>query len=353
MELIIKPTERCNFKCTFCSSTKITDDNTAELDHAHIFKFLERFPETNTIIVNGGDPLMMSPDYYWKIIAYLDAHDLPASISFTSNLWPFYKNPEKWVELFNHPRLGITTSFQYGGGRLKGDLSEFSEEDFWNVSNMMLDRVGYRPDFISVITNENAHTALKNVELAKRMGVVCKLNHAMSSGPPVKFKNIIMGQQGRPYVLADIYEIYVEIWRLGLTSYEYNTTQMVKRLTGKGTSCPQNRSCDETIRVLQPSGDYYSCGAFGDDRAYPINFTKEMGGDKILPLKYQPELHSLKQSCLPCPMFQICNGCKKTIKDLKDHNLVEVHCIKMKSLASDIIKSNGVIMEVTDYVAEY
>ena len=26
MDLIIKPTERCNFKCTFCSSTKIAQD---------------------------------------------------------------------------------------------------------------------------------------------------------------------------------------------------------------------------------------------------------------------------------------------------------------------------------------
>jgi molybdenum cofactor biosynthesis enzyme MoaA len=25
MELIIKPTEKCNFKCTFCSSTHLTE----------------------------------------------------------------------------------------------------------------------------------------------------------------------------------------------------------------------------------------------------------------------------------------------------------------------------------------
>ncbi len=86
---------------------------------------------------------MMHPDYYWKIIEHLDEINSPASISFTSNLWPFYKNPEKWIDLFRHPRMGITTSFQYGGGRLKGDLSEFTEEDFWSVSDMMLELVGY------------------------------------------------------------------------------------------------------------------------------------------------------------------------------------------------------------------
>ena len=355
MELIIKPTERCNFKCTFCSSTHITEDKTSELSHEHIFRFLKRFPETNTIIVNGGDPLMMSPEYYWDIIKYLDDNNLSTGISFTSNLWPFYKNPNKWKELFNHPRMGITTSFQYGGGRLKGDLSEFSEEDFWNVSNAMLEHCGYRPDFIAVITEENEHLAIKNVELAKKMGVECKLNYAFSSGPPVKFKNIIMGQEGNPYMLADIYAIYVEIWKQGLTEWEYNTKQMVKRLKGYTTTCPQNRNCDAGIRTLQPTGDYYSCGAFGDDRQYSIDFEKEMSGKKIFPLRLQSELQSLKQSCFTCPMFDICNGCRKTIKDLKDYNLVESHCSKMKMLAPAIIESNGMTGQLvpTEYINEY
>lgn len=355
MDLIIKPTERCNFKCTFCSSTYITDDKTAELDHRHIFRFLERFPETNTIIVNGGDPLMMQPSYYWTIIEHLEKIGSKATLSFTSNLWPFYKNPDKWTDLFRHPQVGVTTSFQYGGGRLKGDLTEFTEQDFWAVSDTMLERVGYRPDFITVITEENEDRAIDNVLLAKEMNVVCKLNYALSSGPPVKFKNIVMGQEGRPYMLAKIYEIYVEIWRQGLDPWEYNTTQMMKRLSTGATTCPQNRSCDSSIRTLQPTGDYYSCGAFGDDRIYDIDFEKEMSGPKIFPLKFQPEIQSLKQACFSCPMFEICNGCKKTIKDLKDYNMVEAHCSRMKKIAPDIIESNGLtgILEPTPYIKEY
>lgn len=341
MDLIIKPTEKCNFKCTFCSSTSITEDKTAELDLENIFKFLIRYPETKTIIVNGGDPLMMDPDYYWKIIEWLDQREYQTSISFTSNLWPFYKNPNKWKDLFNNPRLGITTSFQYGGGRLKGDLTEFTEEDFWKVSDAMLEHCGYRPGFISVITDENDHLAIKNVELAKKMNVECKLNYAFSSGPPVKFKNIIMGQEGKPYMLADIYEIYLEIYRMGLWPWEFNTKQMMRRLKGNATTCPQNRDCDGGIRVLQPSGDYYSCGAFGDDKQYPIDFETEMKGNKVFPIRNVFELQTMTENCYTCPMFQICNGCKKTIKDHKDYSLTEKHCAKMKTLADQIILSNN------------
>jgi len=330
MELIIKPTEACNFKCTFCSSTNITDDKKVELDHGYIFDFLDRFPNTSTIIVNGGDPLMMSPDYYWKIIEFLDDRQYKTSISFTTNLWAFYKKPSMWVDLFKHPRMGITTSFNYGDTRRITDTRIFTEDIFWKVSDKFTEHVGYRPDFISVITDENEDTALDNVRLAKRMDVECKLNYAMASGV-----------QGKPYLLSKIYAKYIQVYNEGLMPWEFNTKQMVLRLKDYHTMCPQHRKCDENIRTMNPSGDYYSCGSIADDRTHPINFTREIYGKEFFtPLQADTNLVSMKEECLTCPMFKICNGCRKTIKDLKDHNLVEEHCTIMKTLASDILEIN-------------
>lgn len=342
MELIIKPTEACNFKCSFCSSTSIDPNNAKLLDHEYIFKFLKRYPETNTIIVNGGDPLMVEPEYYWKIINHLDEHDYPASISFTTNLWPFVVKPEKWVDLFRHERMGICTSFQYGKGRLKGDYTIFTEKDFWLVSDKMLELVGYRPDFIAVMTDEDAPDAIRNVELAKEMGVECKLNYAMASGI-----------QGSTYRLSKIYETYVEIYDRGLWKWEYNTKQMMKRLKGNATSCPQNRRCDDNIRAFNPGGDYYSCGAFGDDGDYPISFDYELAGGKATPLQDDLDIQTMKQACWTCPMFEICNGCKKTVRDMKREGQAEDHCKHMKSLAPRILEINGLDPNsVTPYVNE-
>lgn len=360
MDLIIKPTELCNFKCTFCSSTKISDTKTDELSHEQIFQFLERFPQTKTIIVNGGDPLMMDPDYYWRIIDWLDEREYETSIALTTNLWPFYKKPKMWAPLFNNDRVGVTTSFNYGDGRLKGDGSLFTAEDFWKCSDAMLEHCGYRPDFIAVMTDMNDWAAMKNVELAvemsdgqepqgtlhelkkEKVGVECKLNYAMSSG-----------DQDRPYLLSKIYKTYVDIWEAGLAPWEFNTRQMMKRLRGGSTTCPQNRKCDEGIRTLQPSGDYYSCGAFGDDREKPIDFEYEMKGGFATPLQDSFELASMKRACWTCPMFDICNGCRKTIKDFKRHNVVEAHCRLMKTIAPKILKANGMgDVEVTPYINE-
>ena len=82
---------------------------------------------------------------------------IKASISFTSNLWPFLMRLRNGFLYFRIKGLVCATSFQYGGGRLKGDYSEFTESDFWMVSNAMLKHTGERPDFIAVITDENEH----------------------------------------------------------------------------------------------------------------------------------------------------------------------------------------------------
>lgn len=296
---------------------------------------------------------MMPIQYYWDLIAILDELEMPTSISFTSNLWPFYKNPKKWAGLFKHPRMGVATSFQYGNGRLKGDYTPFTEEEFWAVSDTMLEWVGYRPDFITVIDEENKDTAIASVELAKRMGVECKLNYAVASGPVVQTKKGTMGHAESHYLLAEMYEIYLEIYSKGLAEWEYNTKQMANILGAAQVTCPLRRDCDSGIRTMQPSGGYYSCGSFGDDDERGIDFESEMAGEFHRPLLVQ-ELDSMKQACYTCPMFRICNGCKKTIRDTKKSGRVETHCFKMKQLAPALIELNGLsgLMEPTPYVNE-
>jgi radical SAM protein with 4Fe4S-binding SPASM domain len=163
------------------------------------------------------------------------------------------------------------------------------------------------------------------------MGVECKLNYAMASGI-----------QSKPYQLSKIYKTYVDVYKEGLWEWEYNTKQLMMRLSGRANSCPQNRNCDAGIRSLNPEGDYYSCGSIGDDREYPINFHKEVieNGPIDLRLKREPELQSLKMECYSCNLFEICNGCRKTIKDMKVHNMVDDHCALMKTLEEDILRIN-------------
>lgn len=263
---------------------------------------------------------MVPPEYYWKIIAHLDEHNYPASISFTTNLWDFKLRPERWVDLFKHERVGVCTSFQYGGARRITKGQEFTEEHFREVMHLFNEEVGYYPTFIAVIDELNEDTVLKTVELAKRFGVVCKCNYANASG-----------RQGAPYPLSKMYKHYMDIIDADLYHWEYNTLQVI---SAKGeNTCPLSRDCDSGIRALNPDGSYYSCGSFADDRIYAIDFTKELASkDGARPLSFSPFLYSLKEECLSCPMFELCNGCRKHVFDIKTADIVEEHCVLMKKI---------------------
>lgn len=331
MDLIIKPTSLCQFKCTFCSSPQLSESMADTLDLDYVARFLDRFPNTETIIINGGDPLMVKPEYYWRLLELLAEREMDrTNLSFTSNLWDFYKRPDKWTELFKQPNVNVGTSFHYGESRLIASTRVFREEDFVEISDLFLERIGYRPDFIAVVDEHNQDRAIDNVRLAKRLDVECKLNYANASG-----------RQQRSFLISDMHRIYLEIFDLGLMPWEYNTKQMINKVNGFHTTCPLHRSCDSGIRNLHPNGDYFSCGAFGDDQLFPIDFEKEMASESIAtPLSSSLLYQSMHEGCYGCEMFGICNGCRKTVMDTQKSGRVEEHCNKMKSILGRIVEAS-------------
>lgn len=326
MELIIKPTDLCNFKCTFCSSPSLSESSSNLLDLKYVRDFLIKYPMTNTIIVNGGDPLMLKPEYYYEILSIIEELGTKTTLALTTNLWDFYKHPDKWIKLFKTPTVGITTSFNYGDSRRMGNNEVYTEEMFWKISDLFLEKIGYRPDFISVIGDDNMDTAIDNVLLAKRMGVECKLNYTFGSGRATN----------TPF-LADIYKVYIRIIDERLTPYEYNAKQLLK-LSNYNVTCPLSQNCDSNIRTLHPDGSYFSCGAFADDNRYRIDFSTD---NRDTPLKKDPRLQVMKPECFGCPLYKICNGCHKKIDDIKNTGREEEHCKRMKEIQEDLLRVMG------------
>ena len=334
MDLIIKPTQRCNFACTFCSSTDIAKSNkrSDDLDISKIFEFLKRYPNTQRIIVNGGDPLNMDPNYYHDILDYIKRNNLKTELRLITNLWDWYKNPDKWHSIFKLKHVHVGTSFNLGSTRRITKNQVLTKDIFIDIMRKFYSYYKYYPNFIAVINQSNYKEALDTVKVAKEIGSVCSLNYAVSSG-----------RESICFPIGYMYNIYLDIYEQGLSKFEYNTQQMLKKLRGDdATTCPLNRKCDEGIRNLQPQSnsgyEYGSCGAFGDDQEYGIDFEKEMKGEFFKPLQSAKELSYQKEECLTCPNFSICNGCYKTVRDLKKHNLVEASCREMKKFRQRAIE---------------
>jgi radical SAM protein with 4Fe4S-binding SPASM domain len=326
MSLVLKPTEACNFSCSFCSSSSLVDDKKARLELEQVYQFLKRFPNTLSFFIVGGDPLMMPPVYYTELIKHVEENNYPTKLYITSNLWAFYKNPEKWKEVLSHPRVEVGTSFQYGGGRQIKPGEELTEEVFLDIYNTFKREIPHKElCFLAVVNDENEHLAIDHVYLAKKLGTQCRLVYANASG-----------RSGKPYPLSKLYQIFIEIHKLGLSQYEQTAISINEALNGMEIPCPMSRNCDQWMRSLNPDGRYFSCGPLNDDLDpnSELDFESEVikGEAFYLPQQSNPDWQMLKEECITCEMFNICNGCRKHVKDLKNSNLVEEHCTIMKGI---------------------
>jgi radical SAM protein with 4Fe4S-binding SPASM domain len=332
MNLIIKPTEACNFSCSFCSSSYLVDNKKAKLHLQYIYDFLKRYPETTCIFVVGGDPLMMPVQYYKDMIKHIKENGYKTTISFTTNLWKFYKNPEEWLEIFSEDIVEVSTSFQYGNGRQIKPGEIFTEEIFMDVYKHFK---SFFPNkeltFLAVIDEHNESKAIDHVFLAKKLNTQCRLVYQNKSGKGTT-----------TYPVGKLYKIFVQIWRMGLAQYEQTAIAIAEKLNNMNVGCPIARNCDSFMRSLNPDGRYFSCGPLNDDLDVEneIDFKKEMEGEQALPL--QKSKHQfLKPECFGCKMFDLCNGCRKHIKDLKETNKVEENCIAMKAIEKDLLEMSN------------
>ena len=304
MELIIKPTGRCNFNCSFCSA------NLLNIKHnEHVPDKLKEIIKTlkpDDIIFTGGDPLMVSPSYYNEILSLGNY-----TISLTSNLKDFYLNTQKWYDVLKNPRVNICTSFQYGNGRKWDKNTIYTEEMFINVMNKFNDTIGYMPPFIAIISEENENMALNHLLLAKKLNTKCKMNPLLPLGLSKEF-----------YPLYKMIDIWMSIYEKNLEKYWDNDKQFIYGACNFNT----NLLCESSIRSVWINDKeeivYSNC----EDCAvngYTIPLDKDKPEQKEIQINVN---NIISKKCLCCPLFRLCNGCK-SLRNI--NKMTENHCEEM------------------------
>lgn len=313
MDLIIKPTTKCNFNCTFCSASDISD--AYHPYDGKVPKVLEDYIKKlnpDRLIITGGEPLTVPVEYYYNLHRILNDD---RNISITSNLKDFYFNPEKWAKLFNEKWFFVTTSFNYGNSRMWDRDTVFSEDMFIKVYDLW-NRYVYDKtlSFIAVIDEYNEDTAIDHVLLAKRLGTKVKLNGAISCG-----------NQSSSYPRYKMFKHYIDIIKMGLDVYELNCYERYKN------KCPRNLSfmCQNHIRCCYVDNDQNLHIGICDEQ---LSRRHEISEDFTYS---RSDISIINNNCPSCELFALCNGCNTNREDaINDPN----YCDEMKKLSKDIIK---------------
>ena len=320
MELIIKPTGLCNFKCKFCAAANC--DIAPVPDFDRLLKVINEIKPA-TLIFTGGEPTCVDPEFYAKMLKYTDCH-----ISLTSNLKNIIEYPNKWSKLLKNERFGVSTSFNYGGTRMWDENTEYNETMFVNMVHIFEEYAGYVPSFISVIDEYNAWSIPKLLDLAKYLNTTVKLNPCLPEG-----------RSTRIYPKYKMLRHYIDIIDSGMGEYEENC---IERGTGR---CPNNTSlmCHSQIRCIYLHKDgtlrWNTCEDLvnsGYDmicNETPKDFNDMQFSHKQLNLDKCALLNSEK--CKYCALYRMCNACTVTFMNAKK----DPHfCEEMSKLKDDLIR---------------
>jgi MoaA/NifB/PqqE/SkfB family radical SAM enzyme len=315
MELIIKPTSLCNFDCKFCSAYKMDILDSRDKVPEPIVELINKM-KPSTLIITGGDPLMMEPEYYYNLHELCDKH-----ISLTTNLKGFYQNPEKWKNLLNEQWIGIATSFHYGDTRMWDPDTVYDESMFKNVMETYSKYINKPlPAFISVIDYDNEKYALDHPRLAKELGTMCKINNMVA-----------MGRQKTSYPRYRLFQIYLDIIDAGLEEYEVNC------IDRKIMRCPFNVDgfCGSSIRscYVDCSGKLH-VSRCEDEMAIGI----ELSSDDEIYQSCNPCMPKtvIRDECYSCELFRLCNCCRTNYRISVDD---PIYCEEMKKLLPRLIET--------------
>lgn len=318
MDIILNPTNRCNFACQFCAASELINKTMDSKDAITILK--KHNKALGQVIINGGDPLCMDPKFYWDLLEYINTLDHYVTISLTTNLWDFYNNPYKWKELFKQKQIGVITSFQYGTKRRLGDGRIFSEQMFRDCINMFEYVVeDYKPNFIAVIDKSNERLCKATLLLAKSLGIKCKMN-----------KVVISGRNKDYYPRYEMFKKYIELYKEGLGQYEMNYYLLRNYFTDKPTYCPIDRTCYMKLKCVNPDGNMTTCSYLSESNPtkYSIKYFPRN--------KFAKEYDTITPHCRECENFALCNSCRVYIKEVKDNKDEANYCANMKKVIPEL-----------------
>ena len=262
--IIAKPTKDCNADCQYCSSPPDHQGGWSFEQFKTMFDRLNpQLHEHATWIWHGGEPMLLSPEFYRKTAEYAWSIKPNLKFSMQSNLLLYTTN--KWKGIFEDIFKGeISTSFDPDemNRTIKGSTEAYSRQFYKKIQNVLDD--GFRPLVIGTYTEETAHYGVKMYEKSLSYGEQAfsiRFNYRYPAGR-VSGEGAAITPETYGNMLIDLYDRWIkELPPFLITPLD----QMFKKIIDKSSSsCPWTRACGGKFVSILPNGDVYNCGEFSD-----------------------------------------------------------------------------------------
>jgi uncharacterized protein len=318
--VITKPTTRCNLSCSYCYVDP--DEELMDMDYRTLQNFIFSLPDLvergskANILWHGGEPLLMKKDFYKTALKMEDEVQKRTGIIIENSMQSNATLVDwEMAKFLHYNNINVGTSLdgpehihnrtrKYANGR--GSFKEVAR----GLDNLI--RVGANPGAICVLNKNNKDSIPEIYRFYKAINIDLKLNPLINS-KRVHDNSKILGITPTDYLAAT--EQLFKLWyndpkptirvNLGNEVIEPILTER------SGLCCYDQVSCQESFFSVDPNGDVYPCGRFGEkDQFLYGNINKDsmqaiLGSEKRKPFLERKEK---LDGCKSCSEVKICNG---------------------------------------------
>lgn len=327
--IIAKPTKECNADCTYCSAPPYDANKWGFDQFKVVFDRLEPgLTERATWIWHGGEPLLLSPDFYKRCYDYAKKKKPNIRFSVQTNLL-LYKT-KRWKQTFEEVfESRVSSSFDPDerNRTIKGSTAKYSSRFYEVIEEVLAD--GFRPLVIGTYTEDTIHFAHKMYDYSKSFGENAfnlRYNYRYPAGRASEEGVAISPKTYGEMLIALWDRLITEIPSFDITPLD----QMCKKVIGiESSRCPWTRKCGGRFLGIEPNGDIYNCSDFADIGAYkygnvfqsnitskvknlhtqviPVEFVKKAVNTHSAKLMKRRQ-YNLPVDCVNCRHFNECEG---------------------------------------------
>lgn len=307
ISVIIKTTNACNLKCTYCydaNNSKRTDITLENVDR--LFKLLATEYSVINIIWHGGEPILMGRDFYCAI---LDLQQKYANNSSFVNKMQTNGTliDNEWAEFLVKNKFHVGIS--YDGGKATTGREKQSES--LEGRNNIIKAGGYC-GVVSVVNTQNIDALITIYENYKKLQINAQFNFIFPYGRALENGNEYLFVSEEKYIknMISFFDYLLEDKDCNIRIDPF--ISYIQLLHGINTKCVTG-GCLYKFICMDNKGNIYPCGRIITPQYYLGNITcinsiKELFYTDQFGILLQSTINRRNKCSQTCAYYQYCRG---------------------------------------------
>lgn len=319
LTVIMKVTNRCNYKCVYCYIDERAPREALTIETAELAlqKCFYSKHDALTFVWHGGEPLLRGLDFYSKLLAIEERLKLETGKPFRNAIQTNagLLTPEA-VSFFKQNSFHLGTSLDgpeelTNATRPQGTRGSY-ESTMRGISRMQSG--GMRTGAIATITRKNVRYPTAIYEHFKKNNIDLKVGNLVDAGEAKNHDDLGLTPEEYGIFLQELLDVYFNDQNptIGIRPFDNMIRNVAKSPERVSSECIHAGSCHEKFISIAPNGDIYPCGYFQGIEQFRYGNISMMGIDEIERTAVWQLLEQrtrlIADMCGSCDFYSMCHG---------------------------------------------